>query len=88
MLLSTQKTWLAKAFVWRKNSLEKKKKRQVYSLAVFPANLSCTDSAVQLREIELKVQREIQEKRAELLSKEEALRGLETRLAQAQIADA
>lgn len=43
---------------------------------------------VQLRDIELKVQREIQEKRAELLSKEEALRSLESRLAQAQIADA
>ncbi|KAG2225240.1 hypothetical protein INT45_001463 [Circinella minor] len=41
-----------------------------------------------LREIELKVQREIQEKRAELLSKEEALRNLEARLAQAQISDA
>ncbi|EIE82948.1 hypothetical protein RO3G_07653 [Rhizopus delemar RA 99-880] len=40
-----------------------------------------------LREIELKVQREIQEKRAELLSKEEALRNLEARLAQAQLAD-
>ena len=42
---------------------------------------------LQLREIELKVQREIQEKRAELLSKEEALRNLEARLAQAQLAD-
>ncbi|KAG0175258.1 hypothetical protein DFQ28_002118 [Apophysomyces sp. BC1034] len=41
-----------------------------------------------LREIELKVQREIQEKRAELLSKEEALRNLEARLAQAQLSDA
>ena len=41
----------------------------------------------QLREIELKVQREIQEKRAELLSKEEALRSLEARLAQAQISE-
>ncbi|KAI9280658.1 Septin-domain-containing protein [Sporodiniella umbellata] len=40
-----------------------------------------------LREIELKVQREIQEKRAELLSKEEALRNLESRLAQARLAD-
>jgi cell division control protein 11 len=35
----------------------------------------------------MKVQREIQEKRAELLSKEEALRSLEARLAQAQIQD-
>jgi cell division control protein 11 len=35
----------------------------------------------------LKVQREIQEKRAELLSKEEALRNLEARLAQASLAD-
>lgn len=34
-----------------------------------------------LREIELKVQREIQEKRQELLAKEESLRNLETRLA-------
>jgi cell division control protein 11 len=34
-----------------------------------------------LREIEMKVQREIQEKRAELIAKEEALRGLEQRLA-------
>lgn len=42
----------------------------------------------QLRDIELKVQREIQEKRAELMNKEEALRNLESRLAQAQIADA
>ncbi|KAI8388037.1 Septin-domain-containing protein [Radiomyces spectabilis] len=41
-----------------------------------------------LREIELKVQREIQQKRAELLSKEEALRNLEARLAQAQLSDA
>jgi hypothetical protein len=38
----------------------------------------------QLREIELKVQREITEKRQELLAKEEALRSLEARLAQAQ----
>ncbi|CAG8439605.1 21306_t:CDS:10 [Rhizophagus irregularis] len=37
-----------------------------------------------LREIELKVQREITEKRQELLAKEEALRNLEARLAQAQ----
>ncbi|RIB13290.1 Septin-domain-containing protein [Gigaspora rosea] len=37
-----------------------------------------------LREIELKVQREISEKRQELLAKEEALRNLEARLAQAQ----
>lgn len=37
-----------------------------------------------LREIELKVQREIQEKRQELLAKEESLRSLETRLAAAQ----
>ncbi|CAG8529891.1 7902_t:CDS:10 [Cetraspora pellucida] len=36
-----------------------------------------------LREIELKVQREISEKRQELLAKEEALRSLEARLAQA-----
>ncbi|CAO3626023.1 unnamed protein product [Cunninghamella echinulata] len=41
-----------------------------------------------LRDIELKVQREIQEKRAELLSKEEALRSLESRLTQVQVADA
>jgi len=34
-----------------------------------------------LREIELKVQREINEKRQELLAKEESLRNLETRLA-------
>lgn len=34
-----------------------------------------------LREIELKVQREIQEKRQELLAKEESLRNLESRLA-------
>lgn len=50
--------------------------------------LTCSVVVVQLRDIELKVQREIQEKRAELLSKEEALRSLESRLAQAQIADA
>ena len=37
-----------------------------------------------MREIELKVQREITEKRQELLAKEEALRDLEARLAQAQ----
>jgi cell division control protein 11 len=41
-----------------------------------------------LRDIELKVQREIQEKRVELMNKEEALRSLEARLTQAQIADA
>ncbi|CAG8590449.1 2691_t:CDS:10 [Paraglomus occultum] len=40
-----------------------------------------------LREIELKVQREITEKRQELLAKEEALRSLEARLAQAQEAN-
>ena len=34
-----------------------------------------------LREIELKVQREINEKRQELLAKEESLRNLESRLA-------
>jgi cell division control protein 11 len=37
-----------------------------------------------LRDIEFKVQREIQEKRAELLNKEEALRSLEAKLSQAQ----
>jgi cell division control protein 11 len=36
----------------------------------------------------LKVQREIQEKRAELMNKEEALRSLEARLSQAQLTDA
>ncbi|KAI9273665.1 Septin-domain-containing protein [Sporodiniella umbellata] len=38
-----------------------------------------------LRDIEFKVQREIQEKRAELLNKEEALRTLEAKLSKAQI---
>jgi cell division control protein 11 len=37
-----------------------------------------------LRETELKNQREISEKRQELLAKEESLRNLELRLAQAQ----
>lgn len=37
-----------------------------------------------LRETELKSQREISEKRQELLAKEESLRNLEIRLAQAQ----
>ncbi|GAA95828.1 uncharacterized protein L969DRAFT_88667 [Mixia osmundae IAM 14324] len=41
-----------------------------------------------LREIELKVQREISEKRQELVAKEESLRNLESRLAQAQHAEA
>ncbi|KAG2180474.1 hypothetical protein INT44_003478, partial [Umbelopsis vinacea] len=41
-----------------------------------------------LRDIEFKVQREIQEKRQELLAKEEALRSLEARLASTQVADA
>ncbi|CEG79424.1 Putative Cell division protein GTP binding protein [Rhizopus microsporus] len=41
-----------------------------------------------LRDIELKVQREIQEKRAELLNKEEALRSLEAKLSQAQLQSA
>ena len=36
---------------------------------------------MKLREIELKVQREINEKRQELLAKEESLRNLESRLA-------
>jgi cell division control protein 11 len=36
---------------------------------------------LQIREIELRVQREINEKRQELLAKEEALRNLEYRLA-------
>lgn len=82
--------WLVKVFDWRKSSWEKKRKRQVVVVAhsFDLENLQYADSAMQLREIELKVQREIQEKRAELLSKEEALRGLESRLAQAQIADA
>ncbi len=37
-----------------------------------------------MREIELKSQREISEKRQELLAKEESLRNLESRLAQQQ----
>lgn len=41
-----------------------------------------------LRDIEIKVQKEIQEKRQELLAKEEALRSLEARLAAAQLQDA
>jgi cell division control protein 11 len=40
-----------------------------------------THYLLQLREIELKVQREINEKRQELLAKEESLRNLESRLA-------
>jgi len=38
-----------------------------------------------LREVELKSQREISEKRQELIAKEESLRNLETRLAQQQV---
>ncbi len=53
------------------------------SLCIFHTNFY-----LQLREIELKVQREIQEKRAELMNKEEALRSLEARLSQAQLTDA
>jgi len=43
--------------------------------------------AEKLREIEMKVQREIQEKREELIAKEEALRNLEQRLATASPED-
>lgn len=40
-----------------------------------------------LREVELKSQREISEKRQELIAKEESLRNLESRLAQQQNLD-
>jgi cell division control protein 11 len=65
---------------------EEEKVSFIYNL-IFYYNVANYPFFNQLREIELKVQREIQEKRAELMSKEEALRNLEARLAQAQLAD-
>lgn len=44
----------------------------------------CISTEEKLREVELKSQREISEKRQELLAKEESLRNLESRLAQVQ----
>jgi hypothetical protein len=49
-----------------------RKKRSVYALCT--AQSKTDGYVIQLREIELKVQREINEKRQELLAKEESLR--------------
>ena len=45
---------------------------------------ACPSIEEKLRETELKSQREISEKRQELIAKEESLRNLESRLAQQQ----
>ena len=63
---------LPKAFVSRKNNSVGRKRRYVVS-----GNSRRTDALtrrLKLREIELRVQREIHEKRQELLAKEESLR--------------
>ena len=66
------KKWLRKASGSRKNSCVAKKRRLVTMM--MPSLLLLMMYFVQLREIELKVQREINEKRQELLAKEESLR--------------
>lgn len=72
---SCPRSWPVKACVSRRNNSVARKRRQVPNhCSMYGQVLMTSVINDQLREIELRVQREINEKRQELLAKEESLR--------------